>query len=186
MPVYQVCVSAQNRLWITFLVLHTIWWHWLRLMRSWKNIWSLLSSKQRGGSTIVRETTQTLNDWDSHTELCDVDLHRARDEQVCDRISTHSFAYMPLSQWIKGQSNGSNSWTTLRVCEVIKDMLTHLWIITRLITNQYLSISLDSTLKVFRNCNTCIVLLITGKAHGLSELSSHFQWVGNSKVAIIA
>ena len=74
----------------------------------------------------MRETTQTLSDWDSHTELCVVDLHRARDEQVCERISTHSFAYMPLSQCIKGQSNGSNSWTTLRVCEVIKDMLTHL------------------------------------------------------------
>ena len=33
-------------------------------------------------SAIVRETTQTLNEWDSDTEESISELHRARDEQV--------------------------------------------------------------------------------------------------------
>ena len=33
-------------------------------------------------SAIVRETTQTLSEWDSHTEQSVSELHRARDEQV--------------------------------------------------------------------------------------------------------
>ena len=55
-------------------------------------------------SAIVRETTQTLSEWDSHTEQSVSELHRARDEQVCERIKTHSFAYMLLSQWIYPRS----------------------------------------------------------------------------------
>ena len=45
-------------------------------------------SKQRaeeridGLSAIVRETTQTLNNWDSETENAVRELHNARDEQV--------------------------------------------------------------------------------------------------------
>ena len=35
-----------------------------------------------GSSAIVRETTQTLSDWDSTTEKYVSELHRARDEQV--------------------------------------------------------------------------------------------------------
>ena len=35
-----------------------------------------------GLSAIVRETTQTLNDWDSETEKSVSVLHKARDEQV--------------------------------------------------------------------------------------------------------
>ena len=33
-------------------------------------------------SAIVRETTQTLNEWDSDTEKSISELHRGRDEQV--------------------------------------------------------------------------------------------------------
>ena len=33
-------------------------------------------------SAILRETTQTLNEWDSETEKSVSELHRARDEQV--------------------------------------------------------------------------------------------------------
>ena len=33
-------------------------------------------------SAIVRETTQTLHEWDSETEKSISELHRARDEQV--------------------------------------------------------------------------------------------------------
>ena len=33
-------------------------------------------------SAIVRETTQTLSEWDSHTEQSVSELHTARDEQV--------------------------------------------------------------------------------------------------------
>ena len=33
-------------------------------------------------TALVRETTQTLNEWDSETENSISELHRARDEQV--------------------------------------------------------------------------------------------------------
>ena len=36
-------------------------------------------------SAIVRETTQTLSEWDSHTEQSVTELHRARDEQVSSK-----------------------------------------------------------------------------------------------------
>ena len=36
-------------------------------------------------SAIVRETTQTLSEWDSHTEQSVSELHRARDEQVSSK-----------------------------------------------------------------------------------------------------
>ena len=81
-------------------------------------------------STIVRETTQTLREWDSHTEQSVSELHRARDEQVCERINTHSLVYIlyvTLTRF-KSQSNWTNNWMTLIACVVIKDAPTDLHI----------------------------------------------------------
>ena len=37
-------------------------------------------------SAIVRETTQTLNEWDFETENSISELHKARDEQVSEKL----------------------------------------------------------------------------------------------------
>ena len=37
-------------------------------------------------SAIVREATQTLNEWDSETEKSVSELHRVRDEQVSEKL----------------------------------------------------------------------------------------------------
>ena len=37
-------------------------------------------------SAIVRETTQTLNEWDSGTEKSVSERHRVRDEQVSEKL----------------------------------------------------------------------------------------------------
>ena len=46
-------------------------------------------------SVIVRETTQTLSEWGSHTEQSVSELHRARDEQVsCKQGINNIFLFL--------------------------------------------------------------------------------------------
>ena len=49
-------------------------------------------------SNIVKETTQTLNEWDSGTENSVSELHRVRDEQVSTVVSIYCVHCLSTSQ----------------------------------------------------------------------------------------